>query len=124
MLFVAAQLGNVKDFLNFDAAGNPPADFPDAVDDNPPLLVAAGALPQASRRLDARVLNAGDDHGPMRPSTQHSQATGPATRGASMMSSTPPRPRSQVLLSFRSISRLSSDSARSPIMPASASNVP
>src|SRR5262245_32976293 len=129
MRLIAAQLREKIELKNLDARFQCPGDFPHAIDDDPPLLVAARAIAQPDRGFDAGIVNARDGrtshrHGPSRPNSQHSQATGPAISGASMISSTPPRPRSQVLLSFRSMSRLSSDSARSPTMPASANSRP
>src|SRR5205814_2937574 len=102
-------------------------DLADAVDNDPLLIVPPLTLAQAHGGFDARVLSAGDEHsryGPRSPKVQQSQATGAANSTASMMSSTPPNPGSQVLLSLHCMSRFSSDSARSPAIPASASKAP
>src|SRR6478736_2980235 len=109
-----------EDFDELDTSRECPADLPHAVDNDPPLIIAAAALAQACRSFDSRIVGTGNLHDQVEksPNSQHNQATGPAINGASMISRTPPRPGSQVLLSLRCMSRLSSDSAKSPIMPA------
>src|SRR5262245_17923775 len=102
MHFVAAQLRKNVKLDDFHARGDGPADFAHAANNGAPLGAAPPSVTQAGGGFDAWVVDARDNHecyGPTRPKVQHSQATGPAIKGASMMSSTPPRPRSQVLLS-------------------------
>src|SRR5690606_7705763 len=62
--------------------------------------------------------------GPTNPISQQNSAMGAPIKGESITSSTPPNPLSQVLESLLSISRLNSDSARSPIIPAIATSNP
>ena len=64
------------------------------------------------------------DYRPTMPVAQQIHATGAESNSESTISSTPPKPGSQSLESFRPTSRFKSDSARSPIMPAPPTSSP
>jgi len=80
--------------------------FPFTVEGPPPIRSLLNCLPYFTN-----------------PQIQQKYATGAATSSESSRSSTPPNPGSQVLESLTSASRLKSDSAKSPTIPAQLTSI-